>query len=74
MPRGIAKANAYYNNLEAWNDWRWLADYASQHGHKATAEQLAPPEGSGWRTVDKRIEELKDALGLSEPIYMLRKQ
>lgn len=32
MPRGLTKANTYYNNLQAWDDWRRLRAIANRTG------------------------------------------
>lgn len=73
MPRGIAKANAYYNNLQAWDDWRWLVAYAERHGKGDAAKRLQPPDGAGYRKVDRAIDALMKELDAKMPFYELRK-
>ena len=57
-PRGLIKATAYYNNLQAWADWNKLTDYALTLGLGDLVKQYEPPPGSGWRKVDKSIKAL----------------
>jgi hypothetical protein len=66
MPKGFAKATNYYNRLEAWNDWRKLAAQATQAGFGELVTRHQPPEGAGWRRVDKHIARLKAALAAQQ--------
>lgn len=72
MPRGLIKATAYYNNIQARDDWRWLAEYAAAHGHGADAERLQPPADAGYRKIDKAIKALMAAMEITQPFYELR--
>jgi hypothetical protein len=56
-PRGLIKATAYYNNLEAWKDWNQLAIQYPEF-----AKQFTPPVNAGWRKVDKCTAKLKAAI------------
>lgn len=72
MPRGLIKATAYYNNLQARDDWRWLAGYAAAHGKGEDAARLAPPADAGYRRIDKAIEALLSALGVAQAFWSFR--
>jgi hypothetical protein len=73
MPRGLSKSNAYYNNLQAWDDWNWLTAYAVRNNKGDAARRLQPPDGAGHRRIDKAIAALKAELGVTTPLYELRK-
>jgi hypothetical protein len=60
--RGIWKETGYWNNVEARKDWNKLAITASEAGHTELAEQYKPALSAGWRTIDKCIAKLRDAL------------
>lgn len=62
MPRGLIKATAHYNNIEAWHDWESLAQEAIDSGFGELAEQHRPPIDAGWRKVDNYILSLRRAL------------
>lgn len=57
MPRGLIKATAYYNNIEARKDW---ARIAAQY--PAIAARFAPPENAGWRKIDRAIAKVRVAV------------
>ena len=52
MPKGLARATAYYSTLAAWADWRKLAAEVTAAGHADLVAQYQPSEGAGWRKVD----------------------
>jgi hypothetical protein len=58
-PHGLIKATAYYNNLQAWADWRALAEYALTLDLGDLVKQYEPEPGAGWRKVDKSISALR---------------
>lgn len=74
MTRGLAKANAYYNNRQAWDDWNWLVAYAVRNGKGDAAKRLQPPDRAGHRRIDKAITALEAELGVNDTIYELRKR
>jgi hypothetical protein len=55
MPRGLIKANAYHQNLSAWEDWRNLSAKMVADGCADLVAKYKPGEGAGWRCVDKAI-------------------
>ena len=63
MPRGLIKLTAIANNIAAWDDWAAIAaqypEIASKH---------APPEGAGWRVVDKAIAKVRAEIARQEDI------
>jgi hypothetical protein len=61
MMRNFARINNYYNRLEAWKDWNALAQK-----YPDRAKQFQPPEDASWRTIDKRIGWLKNAIKREE--------
>lgn len=54
MPRGLIKLTAIANNMAAWDDW---AAIAAQYPE--VAMKYTPPEGAGWRVVDKAIAKVR---------------
>ena len=62
LPKGLAKATGYYNTLAAWADWRKLAAQVTAAGHADLVAQYQPPEGAGWREIDRASARLKAAL------------
>ncbi len=67
--RGLIRATHYYSTLQARADWEQLANYAAANGHAAAAQRLAPPDGAGHKTIDKRINALMAVLGIDAPFY-----
>jgi hypothetical protein len=57
MPRGLIKSTNYWNRVEAWKDWEKAASAAPE-----LAKQFQPPADAGWRTIDKCIEKLREAV------------
>lgn len=55
MPRGLIKATAYYNNIEARKDWEKIAAQ-----YPDIAARFAPPENAGWRKIDKAIAKVRE--------------
>lgn len=72
MPRGLIKATAYFNNLEAWKDWQKIKEQAIAAGLADLAEQLQPPEEAGWRKVDKAKAKLRKAIQEREEQVLLQ--
>ena len=54
MARGLIKLTAIANNIEAWRDWRKLAEQ-----YPDLAAKFAPQPSDGWRKVDKCIAKLR---------------
>ena len=62
MPKGLAKATNYYNRLEALRDWQRVCQDARKIGmSEEEIGQYAPPDGAGWKTIDKHIAKLREA-------------
>jgi hypothetical protein len=53
MPRGLIKATAYYNKIEAWKDWKRVAQQAIDAGASDLVDKYQPEADAGWRTIDK---------------------
>lgn len=53
MPRGLIKATNYYNKIEAWNDWRNMAQRAMDADKADLVAKYEPKPDAGWRTIDK---------------------
>ncbi len=64
MPKGLAKATAYYNKLAAWADWKKLADQVTGAGCEDLVAEHRPPAGAGWRKVDKASAKLRAVFAL----------
>ena len=62
MPRGLIRATNYYNKIEAWNDWRKMAQRAIDAGKAELAEKYQPKPDAGWRTIDKCIAKVRAEL------------
>jgi hypothetical protein len=56
MPRGLIKATAYYNKIEALKDWQKLADEIND---PEVTEKYKPLPTDGWKTVDKKIAKMR---------------
>jgi hypothetical protein len=63
MPYGTHKLLGAASTAAAWRDWRAIQSWCDQNGHSELAAQHASKEGVGHKTVDKRIEKLRVALG-----------
>jgi hypothetical protein len=63
MPYGTHKLLGAASTAAAWKDWRMIQAWCEQNGHSELAARHAPKEGAGHKTVDKRIEKLRVALG-----------
>jgi hypothetical protein len=62
MPKGLAKATSYYNQLAAKGDWQKLAAEMTAAGFADLVAECQPPEGAGWRKIDRAIARLKAAV------------
>ena len=61
--RGLWKLTAVANNLQAWEDWGKLAQKAILAGvSQSTIDEIAPDIRAGWRTIDKCIAKLREAI------------
>jgi hypothetical protein len=60
--RGLIKLTNVANSIEARRDFARLANAAINSGHVALVKRHFYPEGAGWRTIDKHIAKLRDAL------------
>lgn len=67
--RGLIKATQAAQTQQARADWRQLAEYAQAHGYSEQAERLQPKQDAGWRTIDRRINALMAAMGLTMPFH-----
>ena len=66
MPKGLARATAYYSTLAAWADWRKLAAEVTAAGHADLVAQYQPSEGASWRKIDKASARLKAAFAVRQ--------
>lgn len=57
--RNFARITNYYNRLEAVNDWLELCRKVIAAGYPELTVKNAPPEGAGWRKIDKHIAKLR---------------
>lgn len=60
--RNLNRMLNYWNRVAAWRDWKKLADYAIEHGHRELVLQTTPADNATWRKIDQCIEELKRLL------------
>ena len=68
--RNFARINNYYNRLEAVNDWLIISRQAIAAGMGDLAVKHAPPEGAGWRKIDKCIAALRaDIQATQHPLH-----
>ena len=63
MPYGTHKILAAASTRDAWREWYALQAWCEQNGQSELAGQHAPKEGAGHKTIDKKIEKLRVALG-----------
>lgn len=71
MARGLSRLHHAAQTQQARRDWQRLATYAQAHGYAADADRLTPPANAGWRTIDKRISELRQIMQVP-PLYQWR--
>jgi len=57
--RNFARINNYYNRIQAQADFDKLAKRLSHAGYSGLVEKHMPPEGAGWRKIDKCIARLR---------------
>lgn len=62
--RGLWKIHHAIQSEQARRDWVRLSVLAIEQGHAALVKKLQPPEGAGWRTIDKQLKKLREALGI----------
>ena len=62
MPKGLVKTTAYFNTVAAREDWRKLAAEVTAAGFADLVVAHQPPEGAGWRKIDRAIAKLKAAV------------
>ena len=60
--RNFARINNYYNKQEAWKDWLHLAKQAHMANQTALVRKFQPANNAGWKTIDKRLGLLREAL------------
>ena len=53
---------AIANNIQAREDWQRLAERARAAGLDKQVDKLEPPVNAGWRTIDKRLAKLREAM------------
>jgi hypothetical protein len=63
MPRGLKQLTHAASTQAAWRDWHTLQSWCVRHGHDELATRHTPPEGAGWKTVDRSITALRVDLG-----------
>ena len=63
MPYGTKKLTHAASAQAAWRDWHTLQTWARENGHGELAGRHAPKQGAGHKTIDKKIETLRVALG-----------
>ena len=68
MPKGLSKATNYYNRLEAQRDWKRISQEANDSGFGELVAKHTPPEGAGWRKIDKCIAALRDDIKASQTL------
>lgn len=69
--RNFIRINNYYNRLEAVNDWLKLCREVVAAGKGDLAVKHAPPEGAGWRKIDKHIAALRKEFEATQHITAL---
>lgn len=62
MTAGIWKITNYYNRVQAWREWQALAQTAVCQGMGDLVEEHKPSEGAGWKEIDRKISQLRDAM------------
>jgi hypothetical protein len=62
MPKGLAKATAYFNQLAALADWQKLSAEMTAAGFADLVAECQPPQGASWRKIDKASARLKAAV------------
>ena len=62
MPRGLIKATNYWNNVEAWRDWKALSAKAVDMGMAEIVRKYEPTPDAGWRRIDKALAKLRAEL------------
>jgi hypothetical protein len=63
MPRGPKRLTHAVSTQAAWRDWHAIEVWARENGHFELAARHTPPEGAGWKTVDRSITALRTDLG-----------
>ena len=61
MPKGLAKVTNYYSTIAAKADWQKLADQVTAAGFVELVAHYRPPEGAGWRKIDRATARLRAA-------------
>lgn len=60
--RNLSRITNYYNKQEAWLDWLHLAKQAHMANQTALVRKFQPADNASWRTIDKRLNLLREAL------------
>jgi hypothetical protein len=69
MPRGLKKLTHAASTQAAWQEWRAIQSWCDQNGRGELAGRHTPPEGAGWKTVEKVITALRaEPGGASRPV------
>ena len=63
--RGLIKATHYYATQQARADWAQLVEYAYANGHGSKVSDFRPSETAGHRMIDRSIDALMAAMGLT---------
>lgn len=60
--RGLIKLTHAASTLEAWRDWRKLAQEAEAAGLSNLVDDLRPKSNAGHRTIDRQADKLRLAM------------
>ena len=63
MTRGLIKATAAANTIQARNDWARLREWCRENGRTDLEQKYAPGWGDGWHRIDRSIAAVRSELG-----------
>lgn len=72
MSRNGNRITNYYNVIEAWKDWVYVAAKLAAAGRQDLIVRYAPDEDWGWRKIDKSIGAVCKEMGWPE-VWQMRK-
>ena len=64
--KNAARINNYFNTKEAWKDWCKEEALARELGFYEAIKKYKPADVSGWITIDKRTERLRNYMARRE--------